>query len=402
MMHIFLNGMGASAGGGLTYLRNVLPHLSRMQNVRTTALVSPEFKAGSECRENVELLRLPFPGGSARRFWFEQTALPKVIRRCQADILISAGNFALRRSPVPQILLSRNSLYTSADFSRDIIRRGEYRMWLDTRLKGALAKKSIHWAGCTVAPSEAFAGDLQRWSGKPVRAIHHGFDHELFFASRDPLPEEIRQKLECPTRTLRILLVSHYNYYRNIETVLRAIAVLAGEPGAPPVRLFLTCDLRKEKTPGAYDPQSAARLIDELGIREQVVELGSVPYEHLHHVYKFCDLFVTAAYTETFAHPVVEAMASGLPVIASDLPVHREICGDAAAYFSRFSADELVAQLSRLAAKPDERRLMASSGLDRSHLYSWEIHVAQLLTLAQELLGEVSHRQPQSRAVSAA
>jgi len=401
MMHIFLNGMGASAGGGLTYLRNVLPHLSRMQNVRTTALVGPEFKAGSGCHENVELLQLPFEGGSARRFWFEQTAMQKIIRRFHADILISAGNFALRRSPVPQILLSRNSLYTSADFSRDIIRRGEYRMWLDTRLKGAMAKKSIQWAGYTVAPSEAFADDLQEWSGKTVRAVHHGFDHELFFASRDPLPEEIMRKLECPAGTVRILLVSHYNYYRNFETVLRAIALVARQSCAP-MRLFLTCDLRKDKTPGAYDPQSAARLIDELGIREQVVELGSVPYEHLHHVYKCCDLFVTAAYTETFAHPLVEAMASGLPVIASDLRVHREICGDAAAYFPRFSANELAAQLSRLAGKPDDRQAMSILGLDRCPRYSWESHVKQLVTLAQELLGQGSSRQPQSRAASAA
>jgi glycosyltransferase involved in cell wall biosynthesis len=402
MMHIFLNGLGASAGGGLTYLRNVLPHLSKMQNVRTTVAVSPEFKGGTESRENVEILRSSFEGGSARRFWFEQTALPKIIRRCQADILISAGNFALRRSPVPQILLSRNSLYTSADFFRDLIRRGEYRMWLDTRLKGTLAKASINWAGCTVAPSEAFAGHLKKWSGKPVRAIHHGFDHELFRASRDPLPEETRLNLECPGGAMRILLVSHYNYYRNFETVLRAIAVLARQPGARPVRLFLTCDLRREKTPGAYDPNSPAKLIDELGIREQVVELGSVPYEHLHHLYKSCDLFVTAAYTETFAHPLVEAMASGLPVIASDLPVHREICGNAAAYFSCFSADELAGHLSRLAAKPDARKAMSILGLDRCRRYSWESHVRQLLTLAQELLGEVSLRQSQSRSISAA
>ena len=174
------------------------------------------------------------------------------------------------------------------------------------------------------------------------------------------------------------------------------------QSGAPPVRLFLTCELQKEKTPGAYDPQSAARLIDELGIREQVVELGSVPYKHLHHVYKSCDLFVTAAYTETFAHPLVEAMASGLPVFASDLPVHREICGDAAVYFPRFSADELAAQLSQFAAQPDDRRVMARSGLDRSHLYSWEIHIAKLLALGQELVGDVGVRQSQSRAVSAA
>jgi glycosyltransferase involved in cell wall biosynthesis len=402
MMHIFLNGMGASAGGGLTYLRNVLPHLSKTQGLRTTVAVSPEFEDGSDCHPNVELLRLPFEGGPARRSWLEQIELPKIIRDCRADLLISAGNFALRGSPVPQILLSRNSLYTSPDFFADLIRRGEYRMWLDTRLKALLARRSIHWADRTVAPSEAFAGELQKWTGKPVLAVHHGFDQRTFFGSQVPIPREILGRLQCPAGTLRVLLVSHYNYYRNFETVLRAIALMSRQPAMPPVRLFLTCELQKQKTPGAYNPDYAARLIDDLGIREQVVELGSVPYEHLHHVYQSCDLFVTAAYTETFAHPLVEAIASGLPVIASDLSVHREICGDAAAYFPRFSADELAAHLSRLAVAPDNRQSMRIRGVDRCQMYSWESHVAHLLTLAQELLGDVNTPQSEARAVGAA
>ena len=97
-----------------------------MQSVRTTVAVNPGFDAGCELHQNLELLRLPFEGGSRRRFWLEQTELPKIVRNCGADLLISAGNFALRRSPVPQILLSRNSLYTSPDFAADLIRRGEY------------------------------------------------------------------------------------------------------------------------------------------------------------------------------------------------------------------------------------------------------------------------------------
>jgi glycosyltransferase involved in cell wall biosynthesis len=402
MMHIFLNGMGASAGGGLTYLRNVLPHLSKTQGLRTTVAVSPGFEAGPEFHENVELLRLPFEGGSARRYWLEQSQLPKIIRECGADLLISTGNFALRRSPVPQILFSRNSLYTSPDFFADLIRRGEYRMWLDTRLKALLAWRSIHWANRTVAPSEAFAGELQKLAGKPVLAVHHGFDQQTFLGSRAPLPAEILRRLQCPAGTFRVLLVSHYNYYRNFETVLRAIALMSRQPAGPPVRLFLTCELQKQKTPGAYNPDSAARLIDQLGIREQVVELDSVPYQHLHHVYESCDLLVTAAYTETFAHPLVEAMASGLPVIASDLSVHREVCGDAATYFSRFSSDELAAQLSRVAVAPANRQAMRIRGLERCQMYSWESHVAQLLALAQELLGDVSARQLEVRAVGAA
>ena len=44
MMHLFLNGLAASAGGGLTYLRNVLPHLSAREGVQVTAAVNPQLR----------------------------------------------------------------------------------------------------------------------------------------------------------------------------------------------------------------------------------------------------------------------------------------------------------------------------------------------------------------------
>ena len=66
------------------------------------------------------------------------------------------------------------------------------------------------------------------------------------------------------------------------------------------------------------------------------MELGAVPYSQLHQVYRECSMYVAPAYAELFAHPLVEAMASGLPVVAADSAVHREICQDAALYFPRF------------------------------------------------------------------
>lgn len=401
MMHIFINGLGASAGGGLTYLRNVLFDLALRKDVRATVALGAETSLDLDLPKNVEVICIPSKTGAARRFWFEQTQLPEMIRRCGADVLVSAGNFSLRKSPVPQILLSRNSLYTSPDFSRDLISRGELRMWLDTRLKAMLAKNSVSWANCTVAPSYAFAEELSKWSGSPVVAIHHGFDHERFFANQSPLSEDFRARLACAPGTVRIVLVSHYNYYRNFETVLRAIALMKRHSQFPRLRLFLTCELRKEKTSGAYNPQSAARLTEELDIHSQVVELGAVPYEQLHHLYKQCDLFVSAAYTETFAHPLVEAMASGVPVVASDLNVHREICGEAASYFPRFSPPQLAGRLAQLASDPEVRHSMGALGREQSLRYSWKTHVTEILALANELAGKEAVQRPRA-AVSAA
>ena len=385
MMHLFLNGLAASAGGGLTYLRNVIPHLSARSDVQITVLLSPDLRQEFGKLPNVIFLEVDSRAGAARRFWQEQTMLPRLIRQSRADVLVSAGNFALWKCPVPQILLSRNALYTSEDFFRDLRARRDYRIWVDTRVKGVLAKHSIHWADVTVAPSAAFAHDLRQWTGRNVISIHHGFDQDTFFRDPTPLPAHLREKLDAAKDSLRLLFVSHYNYYRNFETLLRAVPLLQHRLTNRPVSLFLTCELRSEANPGSYGADGAFALVRRLNIAKHIVEMGAVPYHCLHHLYRACDIYVTAAYTESFAHPLVEAMASGLPVVASDLCVHREICGDAALYFDRFSPEELMEQILPIALSRDLAKDLAARGKVRSKGFSWHQHVHQMISLARRL-----------------
>jgi glycosyltransferase involved in cell wall biosynthesis len=390
MMRLLINGLAASAGGGLTYLRNVIPQFAARTDVEIAAALPPALRKEFGHLGRVSLLEVHPSANPAARFWQEQTVLPRLIRQARADVLISTGNFALRKSPVPQILLSRNALYTNADFYRDLLRRRKYPMWLDSRVRSLMARRSISWADCTVAPSVAFARELRQWSGREVTTIHHGFDREGFIQHRAPLTPEVCTKLEADSDTLRLLVVSHYNYYRNFETLLHAIPRLRQELGSRTVKLFLTCRLKGKGNPGPYDPKSAAGLIARLGIAENVVELGTVPYARLHHVYRACDVYVAPAYAESFAHPLVEAMSSGLPIVASDLPVHREICGDAGLYFGRFSPEELASQILRIARSKDLSARLSQEGLRTSKRFSWSDHVDRIISLAATLGGALA------------
>ncbi len=382
MIHVFINALSASAGAGLTYVRNVLPILARRADVRTTLLVGEALRGEIAESPNITVLSESYPPGTGARFWYEQRALPGLIRSSGADLLLSTGNFAVFRSPVPQILLSGNSLYISADFLRDLRQRRDHRLWIDTKVKGWFARWSVRAADCTVAPTEAFAGDLQKWTGKDVVCVHHGFDHETFFRETVALPSDVQTRLAATEGALRILFVSHYNYYRNFETLIRAIAILKKKLYPRTVRLLLTCKLVSKENPGSYHAETASELVRDLKLRDEVVELGTVPYAALHQLYRSCQVYATAAYAETFAHPLVEAMASGLPVIASDLTVHREVCGEAALYFPRFSPEALAEQITRLAESDQTRAAMCTAGLSRSQDFSWDKHVQALLQLA--------------------
>jgi glycosyltransferase involved in cell wall biosynthesis len=387
MMHLFINALAATAGGGLTYIRNVLPYFASRSDLRVTVALSSDLRKEFRLGPNVGFVEVSVP--VARRFWFEQSKLPDMIAGLQSDVLLSTGNFALWRSPVPQVLLSRNSIYTSSDFYRDLWSRHDYRTWIDTRLRAMLAKRSVRWADLTIAPSETFAAELTSWSGKNVIAIHHGFDQKSFTALSDPLPPGVVQKIRETEGAVRLLFVSHYNYYRNFETLIQSLPLLRNCFVKRSVKLLLTCHLSAGKNQGGYRSQSAANLVKRLDVSDVVVELGPIPYQQLHEVYACADVYVTPSYAETFSHPLVEAMSSGVPVVASDIAVHREICGDAAAYFPTFSPEKLAQTVEQVVSSPEATSRMATAGLVQASSFSWRRHAESMLEVCANLVHAV-------------
>ncbi|HSS95596.1 MAG TPA: glycosyltransferase [Terriglobales bacterium] len=384
MIHLFFNAWAASAGAGLTYLRNIVPEISLRNDVRATIAVTPALRCEFREIPNVEFIELEAPG-VPWRFWKEQTELPKMVRHAKADVLISTGNFAVRNSPVPQILLSGNSLYTSDDFYRDVWARHDFRAWIDTRIKAIFARRSVSWADVTVAPSKAFADVLQQWTGQAVTSIYHGFNKNKFFQSSAPLPVDTLEKINIADGALKLLFVSHYNYYRNFETLLRAVPLFRDRISGRKVKIFLTCKLNSGENPGSYRAEAASRLLQELDISDNVIELGAIPYHQLHHLYRSVDIYITPAYAETFAHPLVEAMACGLPIVASDTPVHREICKGSAVFFGRFSPSGLAEQVVKVALSQDLADELKASGQKRSEDFSWQEHLNKVTAIAQAL-----------------
>ena len=383
-MHLFINCLAASSGSGLTYVHNIVPQIAARPELRATLALPSKLRSSLGSPRNVSFVELDIPAGAAGRFFWEQSYLRRVVQTSAADVLISAGNFALRRSPLPQFLLSGNCLYTCTDFYSDLLARRAYRVWLDTRIRGFFARRSVRWADCTVAPSQTFAETLQSWVEGRVVGIHHGFDQETFFDDDVVVPPAIRNLIDYDADVLRLIFVSHYNYYRNFETLLRAVPYIKERLGDRRVQLVLTCKFT-EKDSGYYKASSARQLIRQLGISHDVVELGAVPYSVLQHVIRACHIYVTAAYAETFAHPLVEAMACGLPIVASDLPVHREICGDAAIYFPRFSPHMLAERVIELDQSLVLRKKLSAFALKRSRDFSWRDHLDQIVGLAQSL-----------------
>ncbi|MEP7337866.1 MAG: glycosyltransferase family 1 protein [Acidobacteriota bacterium] len=394
MARVLLNGLASTAGGGITYLQNVLPCLNRSGGEHEyLVLVPPEHQGRYQCfsAERTQIQTAHIYGGTLARMWWEQTGLRGFIKSQRIDVLVSLGNFALAASPVPQILFNRNDLYFSPEFARDLQSRKLRGALIAHRMKSWLARQSIKQATINVAPTAAFSNRIQANGGLSrinVEALPFGFDFEGFTNDRQALPEAVLAKLNLNKNCRRLLYVSHYNYFRNFETLIRALPLVKSrlkQQTGQDVQLVLTTNIERGAVYGGYDATAAAELIDRLGVREDIAMLGAVEYGGLHQLYGLCDVFVCPSYSESFGHPLVEAMATGTPVVSADLPVHREVCGEAAIYFDVFDETALAAQCVRVLADQTLSEKLRTDGLARSRQFSWDEHVRQLDALIRRI-----------------
>lgn len=99
-------------------------------------------------------------------------------------------------------------------------------------------------------------------------------------------------------------------------------------------------------------------------------------------LYERAAVAVFPSFYEGFHIPPVDAMALGCPVAASDIPVHREILGDAAVYFAPTDVRSLAETLHSLIQNPDEQARLSELGRARARRFSWD---AAARTLADVL-----------------
>ncbi|NCN58603.1 hypothetical protein COW99_01650 [Candidatus Roizmanbacteria bacterium CG22_combo_CG10-13_8_21_14_all_38_20] len=107
-------------------------------------------------------------------------------------------------------------------------------------------------------------------------------------------------------------------------------------------------------------------------MNRNIIFTGYVEDNELAILYREALLLIQPSLMEGFSLPTVEAMARGCPVLCSDIPVHREICLDAALYFKSQDSQDLYSKLMELIADRDKRNNLIEKGKARVTIFSWE------------------------------
>jgi alpha-1,3-rhamnosyl/mannosyltransferase len=212
-----------------------------------------------------------------------------------------------------------------------------------------------------LAPSEAVKRDLVEQCGARADRITvapHGVD-ESFFPGGPLEPQ--RDRHDLPERY--ILFLGALEPRKNLATLLEAYALL-------PEELRREFPLMVAGAHGWRNRELRRRLAAgrDLGVRV----IGYVPPLNLPLVYAGASVFVFPSLYEGFGMPLLEAMASGVPVVASNVSAMPEVVGDAGVLVDPRSPAELARAIERLLADPPAARALGERGRARARQFTWE------------------------------
>jgi len=103
-----------------------------------------------------------------------------------------------------------------------------------------------------------------------------------------------------------------------------------------------------------------------------IVFTGYVDQQDLPHLYARAESFLFPSLYEGFGFPLLEALAVGAPVLASDIPVHREVCGDAALFADPHNPEEWKAGILKILSDLPMKNKLRKNGFEQVKQFSWE------------------------------
>ncbi len=223
-------------------------------------------------------------------------------------------------------------------------------------------------AAAIIANSKGLASLAERFAAnREIGIIKNGVDTQIF----RPSPARPESGSIC------ILTVGRLHYQKAIDVLLRAFAAIV-EPQRAQIRLVIVGD--------GPEKSSLLDLARQLSIAEQVDFLGWVDRTQLPELYRQADIFAFPSRDEGMPNAVLEAMASGLPVVATPVPGIEELVtsDETGLIVPMEDHASLAAALLRLATSESLRFSMGTAGREKvERHFSWKASAEAYLALVE-------------------
>lgn len=360
-------------GGVEVYVRNLLQGLTEDHTDNEYYLFTNRASEGSFEISDARFHKISVGVRGDRRpsrvLW-EQVYLPMAARRAKLDVLHSPSYTWPILSEVPGVVTVHDMLYATYP---EYVAQPKLTFW---RL---LVPWSTRKCRRIITVSENSKRDILRYLGVPAEKVvvtPEALDCRFRDVSLDL--GRVRQvltkyNLEPPY----ILNVGGCAAHKNAAVLIKALTEVRSLPGTE--RLSLAIVGKDNGARGHLE-----RLSQSLGLRSVVTFTGYVSDDDLPHLYRGAALYASPSYFEGFGLTVLEAMASGIPVMVSNRGSLPEVVGEAALIVDPDRREDVVSGLNRVASDSRLRDDLVRKARARLASYSWRQATRLTLKAYQE------------------
>jgi glycosyltransferase involved in cell wall biosynthesis len=253
----------------------------------------------------------------------------------------------------------------------------EFSSLLDRCLYTIMFRLALMKSSRIIAVSQATKDDLRNIYGiraEKIRVVHEGVESDFFETPDDTAGSRGACGVDGPF----LLFVGIPRPRKNLERILRAFAATRGRIDRK-IKLVIA---------GPEDSRflNIRHLAAKLNIAKSIVLTGHMTDHQLRSLYRSARCLLFPTLYEGFGLPILEGMASGVPVITSSRPAHVEIAGDAALFVNPLDVDEIAEAVVRITEDVALRGELSEKGLKRAHMFSWETCAAQTLAVYDNVI----------------
>jgi glycosyltransferase involved in cell wall biosynthesis len=353
-----------------TYVRNLLRQLARQDTVNdyvvfcrdadwdTIEDLSPRFRPIVENARNYSIA--------------EQFALPIDLRRESVELFHAPHYVLPPLTPCRSVVTIHDCIHL------------RFPQYLPSRLGYAYARGQMwtatHQAARVITVSEASKRDILRYFRVPesrIDVIYNAIDDRFWQQPDEADIARVRERYRLDNPF--VLYAGNIKPHKNLERLIEAFHILRQNEAMKDVQLLIIGDeISKYAT--------LRRAVHRHKLHKHVRFFGFVSDQTLAALYRLAAVFVFPSLYEGFGLPPLEAMASGTPVITSNVSSLPEVVGDAALMIDPYEPGAIADAMQRVLDNADLRADLSRRGLARAREFSWERSVARV----REIYAEVS------------
>ncbi|MFH1427801.1 MAG: glycosyltransferase family 1 protein [Patescibacteria group bacterium] len=213
--------------------------------------------------------------------------------------------------------------------------------------------------------------DIYGAKDEKIKVVYNGYNKYLYRKIEDK--KQIVNVLDkYGIKQPYILYVGRIEKKKNTPFLIEAFAIAEEKLRDKNLKLVLVGD-------ASFGYDEVKYVIQEFNIANKVIMPGWIDEEDIPYIYNGAEAFIFPTKFEGFGIPVLQAMACRVPIIASDIPVLREVAGQAASYFNPYDIKSMAEAIEEIIQNKNLRQMLVEKGKDKIKKYNWEKTAEQTL-----------------------